>query len=208
MIRPVADADLEALAAIHTRAFPDSAITAFGPAIVESYYRWLLVGPHDAAVMGAWRDQRLVGFCAAGVFHGAMNGFLRANRLRLLRHLVTHPSLVASELVRDRIRSAVKITFKFSRAIQTMRPDDKTPEFGVLSIATDPTVRGSGAGRALMQEAEARARRGNHGRMVLTVHPNNLDAVRFYEGLGWKRATANGNTWTGIMHRPLEPRDG
>jgi ribosomal protein S18 acetylase RimI-like enzyme len=195
--------DLPAIVAIHVRAFPDSAITVLGPEAVRRYYEWLVDGPHDAVVMGAWQGAKLVGFCAAGVFRGAMNGFLRKNRGYLALHVASHPWLVLSPLIRERLRSAVEITLRFSRRRQ--RHDAAAapaPPYGVLSIATDPDVRGSGAGRALMLDAEARARSLGHARMVLTVHPENGRAVRFYEQLGWSRRAETG-AWSGAMQREL-----
>jgi GNAT superfamily N-acetyltransferase len=195
--------DLATVAAIHERAWDDSAITAFGRPIIERYYRWLLDGPHDALLMGAWLDGRLVGFCAAGVFRGAMNGFLRANRRRLAWHLATHPSLLLRGRVRERLREALAITARFSRiARPPQAATPRAPRFSVLAIATDPTVRGAGAGRALMIEAEQRARREGHARMSLSVHVDNARGVKFYEDLGWLRDLSSG-VWTGAMSKPL-----
>ncbi len=204
-IAPIAAGDLAQVVAIHERAFADSAITALGAEAVRRYYLWLLEGPHDAALMGAWHGARLVGFCAAGVFRGAMNGFLRRNRRYLLAHLVTHPWLISSPLIRDRLVSAARITVRFSRRRQrttAARAAAPSPSFGVLSIATDPEVRGAGAGRALMIEAEQRAMAQGFSRMVLTVHPDNTRAVQFYEALGWTREDRSGG-WQGAMTRAL-----
>jgi ribosomal protein S18 acetylase RimI-like enzyme len=205
-VAPIGRGDLAGVVAIHARAFPDTAITAFGPEAIRRYYLWLLDGPHAAALMGAWQGGALVGFCAAGVFRGAMNGFLRANRWYLAAHVARHPRLALSPLIRDRIVTALKITLRFSRLAQAVpagpaSAPPPSPSFGVLAIATDPRVRGAGAGRALMAEAEARARRLGHARMTLTVHPDNARAVRFYEQLGWARAAEV--PWTGTMVRAL-----
>jgi len=199
--------DLEAVAALHARAFPDAAMTAFGPEAVRRYYLWLLEGPHDAALMLAWRGDRLVGFCAAGWFRGAVRGFLRANRLYLASRVLRHPSLLRTELVRERIALAVRLTLRFSRIGRTRAKQDAVPQdvrrFGVLSIATDPDARGSGAGRALMMEAEDRARREDFSSMILTVHPENARGVSFYEQLGWERCVAGDGRWTGMMEKQL-----
>jgi ribosomal protein S18 acetylase RimI-like enzyme len=198
--------DLAEVGALHIKAFPDSAITALGTEAVCRYYRWLVEGPHDASLMGAWQGGRLVGFCAAGVFRGAMNGFLRANRRYLAFHLATHPWLALNPLIRDRVRTAVQITVKFARRRQrrvaASGSQAVAPSFGVLSIATDPAVRGAGAGRALMLDAEERARAQGHTRMMLTVHPDNERAVKFYEQLGWVRR-AEAGAWSGSMQREL-----
>jgi len=195
-------ADVDAVVTIHARAFPDSAITAFGPDAIRRYYLWLLEGPHDAELTGAWLGSELVGFCAAGVFRGAMNGFLRSNRRFLALHIVTHPWLALSPLIRDRVRTALKITFRYRQSRTRREPPAAVPSFGVLSIATNPDVRGSGAGRALMLDAESRARAAGHRRMTLTVHPENARAVKFYEQLGWTRAS-DADEWSGAMDRVL-----
>jgi ribosomal protein S18 acetylase RimI-like enzyme len=206
-ITPCRHEDLEAVAALHARAFPDAAMTALGPEAVRRYYLWLLEGPHDAALMLAWRDDRLVGFCAAGWFRGAVRGFLRANRLYLACRVLRHPSLLRTELVRERIALAVRLTLRFSRFARASAKHAAIPQdvrrFGVLSIATDADARGSGAGRALMMEAEARARRDGHVSMILTVHPDNARAVRFYEQLGWERHMTTGGSWAGNMKKRL-----
>ena len=105
--------------------------------------------------------------------------------------------------IRSDFVSAVKITLRFSRVVRAVPTRSApSPSFGVLAIATDPHARGTGAGRALMHEAEARARRLGHPRLTLTVSPDNAHAVRFYEQLGWVRAADDG-TWTGTMVRTL-----
>jgi ribosomal protein S18 acetylase RimI-like enzyme len=195
-IAPIAVVDLVAVARVHRRAFRDSTITAFGDEAIRRYYAWLLEGPHEAALVGAWRSDRLVGFCAAGTFNGALTGFLRKNRAYLAIRMATHPWLVASPLVRDRVAQGLKLL----RKRPAPAPQRAERRFGILAIATDPDVRGAGAGRALMGEAEDRARRLGHERVVLTVHPANTGAVRFYEQLGWIRV---GEPWAGAMTKRL-----
>lgn len=202
-IRRIAHRDLPSVVEIHKIAFPDSALTAFGDEVVRRYYAWLLDGPHEAVVAGAWLEDRLVGFCAAGIFRGAMNGFLRANRSFLASRVVMQPRLLGSPLIRSRVRSALSITVRFSRFARRRSAPAEAPQFGVLSIATDPAVRGRGAGRALMLDAERRAVQLGHSRIALTVHPENTRAVAFYEQLGWRRTSDIDGAWSGAMHRVL-----
>lgn len=206
-ITPCRREDLEAVAALHARAFPEAALTAFGPEALRRYYQWISEGPHDAALMLAWRGERLVGFCAAGWFRGAVREFLRANRLYLAGQVLRHPSLLRTDIVRDRIALALRLTLRFSRLGRKRTKAAAQPQdvrrFGVLAIATDPEVRGSGAGRALMLEAEERARREGYEAMGLTVHPDNTRAVTFYEQLGWQRRIPADGRWTGSMEKRL-----
>lgn len=202
-VATLAREDLPRVVQLHREAFPEGAISALGHEAVLRYYAWLHDGPHDARITGAWLDGELVGFCAAGIFRGAMNGFLRRNRRFLAAHILKHPRLLLSPLIRDRIATAARVTVRFARARQVIAPPSPPPAFGVLAIATSPRVRGSGAGRALMTEAEERARAANFSRMVLTVHPKNTRAVRFYEELGWQRYYDDGN-WTGLMEKRID----
>jgi ribosomal protein S18 acetylase RimI-like enzyme len=202
-IAPIHRADLDVVADVHRRAFTDSAITALGHEAVRRYYGWLLDGPHDAALMGAWDRDQLVGFCAAGTFRGALSGYLRENRVYLALRLLTHPWLATNEIVRDRVRTGMTVMVRYRRRRKpAAQPPAAPPRFGVLAIATDPEAQGGGVGRALMSEAEERARRIGFDRMVLSVHPHNHRAVRFYEGLGWMRSSLEAS-WNGAMEKQL-----
>jgi ribosomal protein S18 acetylase RimI-like enzyme len=205
-IAALTPSDLLAIAHLHARAFPDAAITALGPDIVEHYYEWLLVGPHDAQILGAWSNGRLLGFCAGGVFRGAMSGFLRKNRIRLAARVARHPRLLANAIIRDRIVSAARTMIRFSRVTRAVTaPEPAERRFGILAIATDPDVWGRGAGRALMQASEQRARELGFPVMTLTVHPDNHRAVAFYEQLGWTRTDEGTGPWNGQMRKVLAP---
>jgi GNAT superfamily N-acetyltransferase len=63
----------------------------------------------------------------------------------------------------------------------------------VESVVVDEANRGSGFGRVLMDEAEARARAANCYKIAFTSNRRRVDAHRFYERLGY-RATHQGFT--------------
>jgi ribosomal protein S18 acetylase RimI-like enzyme len=199
-VRLLTKEDLPGVVEVHVRAFPTAATTRLGRGAVLRYYQWQLLGPHDVVALGAFRDGQLAGFCFAGVFRGALSGYLRKNRAFLASRLLLRPWLIGSDLFRDRLRLA-------ARSLLGRQPAPASgpapAPFGVLSIATDPDLHGGGVGRLLMAETERIARERGVPEMGLSVHPSNHQAIRFYEGLGWIRVPP-GQGWEGKMRKRLD----
>ena len=61
------------------------------------------------------------------------------------------------------------------------------PIYVLYDLFVAPAARKSGAGRALLQQAEAHARAGGFARMDLTTARTNLPAQALYASLGWER---------------------
>jgi len=206
-VRRVESDDLAAVARVHCDAFPDAAITRLGLGAVRRYYAWQCEPVHDAVNLVAQQGGQLVGFCFAGVFRGAMTGFLKRNIVYLLCLVAGHPRNLVDRRFRTRVRSGVKLLYRHGikrvRGSAPSRPaaaPERPRSFGILAIATDPRQAGRGIGRALMEAAEAEARRRGFARMHLSVDPGNQRAIRFYEGLGWTRVVG-GPEWRGEMAR-------
>jgi ribosomal protein S18 acetylase RimI-like enzyme len=191
VVRAVGPDDAASFVAVHRLAFPDSALTALGDEAVRRYYRWQLTGPHDAVALAAFDGSEVVGFCVAGVFRGALSGFLRANRLFLLGVLVRRPWLLSRAVVRERIAGRL-------RPPPTATPA-APPAYGILVIAVAPDRRREGIGGALLRVTEDDARSRGFDRIRLTVDADNEPAVRFYEAAGWV------STGAGAMERALLP---
>lgn len=204
--------DLEAVAQIHRRAFSDGAMTRLGDGIIRRYYDWLCNPVHDADRRVAMCDDQVVGFCFAGIFQGAMSGFLRRNWWALLRAVASRPSLLAEARFRRRAFTGGRLLWRMARRRPARNNHPASlrasgdRSFGILVIATDPLRQQSGVGRALMAAAESEARRRACDVMRLSVHPENERAVRFYERLGWCRVPRQG-AWHGEMERQLSARE-
>lgn len=199
-VRPVVAADLADVAAVHQRAFPDSAITHLGLEAARRYYRWQLEGPHDAVAVLAERQGEMAGFCFAGVFRGAMSGFLRRERWFLVRRIATHPWLVGRREVRTDLSRGIRSLRPAAGSAPPSTPSQATSRFGVLAIATDPAHQRRGVAAALMAAVEDKAREGGYEELGLTVHVANAPAIAFYEREGWERS---GATWNGSMRKAL-----
>ena len=212
-LRALTADDLRAVTHIHSAAFPASAMTALGDEAVRRYYLWQLEGPHEVTTAAAFHGIEMAGFYFGGIFRGALSGFLARERNYLAWRIVTHPWLVMNPLFRDRLGTGLRVLRKKVWATQpasATKPSatNRPREFGILAIAVHPSFQGLGVGQALMAHAESAARAGHFQQMQLNVAPDNQQAVRFYERLGWQRVVKSvpdrpGHEWKGDMIKPL-----
>lgn len=206
LVRNLEVRDLPGVSAVHMSAFPSSALTQLGLEAVRRNYEWLLLGPHDVVALGAFHQDKAVGFCFGGRFHRALSGFMRKNRAFLTWRLFTHPWLVANPLFRERLTEGVRILKRYAKPKTSVQypPASIESSFGILAIAVDPQYQGLNVGKVLMKESEDNARRRGYQKMSLTVRPDNHQAVSFYERLNWKKFSRNG-MWQGTMRKTLDP---
>lgn len=206
-VTPLVINDLAAVAVLHLRAFPTSALTALGIEAVRRYYLWQLTGPHEVTALGVMVDDRLAGFCFGGVFRGALGGFLRANRAFLMGRVLTRPWLLGNPLFRERLSTGLTVLRRIGRRPLASPRPPATPDvrsFGILAIAVDPATQGGGVGRCLIEAAEQHARQRGFSQMHLSVHPSNIQAIGFYERTGWVRVVGT-EAWRGSMRKQLAP---
>jgi ribosomal protein S18 acetylase RimI-like enzyme len=198
-IRDLSVEDLDELTTIHGKGFPDSAMSKLGTEVVRRYYDWLLNGPHDASTFGLFRHGELLGFCFCGKFNGAVSGFVKRNRLFLFSRVITRPDLWFSSEFLKRIRTGARALFRI-RGKPEVREERVVmpPSFGILAIAVSPKCQGEGFGKKLMEVAENVATNRGFTRMNLSVSVTNLQAITFYENLGWDRRLEDG-VWKGQM---------
>jgi ribosomal protein S18 acetylase RimI-like enzyme len=204
-VRDLSAADLTRVAEIHGAAFPRSALSALGGEAVRRYYEWQLSGPHDAVAVGAFDGNELAGYGFAGVFRGAMSGFLRRNRAFLAGRLLLHPGAVADPIFRARMRAGLASLVRSRGVPNPAAESGRVASFGILAVATSPGCQGRGVGVAIMSSLEAAAIDRGFDRMHLSVNPDNIRAVRFYERLGWDRRH-EGEEWKGLMTKTISRR--
>lgn len=208
IVSPLRGNNLTDVAAIHLSAFPDGAITLLGCEAARRYYDWQLNGPHKCAAIGAFKGDKLLGFCFGGTFNGALSGFLRENRLFLVRQVLIHPRLLTSPFFRQRLRFGLQVLRRFKprkKKSASQQPNQpRQSSFGILSIGVDQSAQGLGVGRLLMGEAERLAREAGFPQMHLTVHPDNHQAIGFYEHLCWQKISGEADgVWGGRMIKEL-----
>jgi ribosomal protein S18 acetylase RimI-like enzyme len=200
------EADLASIVEIHVAAFPASLSTALGRETVRRYYEWLFCGPHDLVAVGGRLTDELIGFCFSGVFRGATSGFVRRNGVFLCAQVLIHPGLIARSRFRALLPTTVRILNSALKPSPAAAASEApaTDSFGILAIAVHPRWQHLGAGKRMMAQSESIARARGFSQMDLTVHPENEQALRFYERLGWERIVRDG-VWGGGMRKPLAP---
>jgi ribosomal protein S18 acetylase RimI-like enzyme len=101
----------------------------------------------------------------------------RLSRAQYRRHLDSDSALVlAAVAVPHRLLGAAVLFFRKGSAAARL-----------YSIASDPAARGRGVGGALLDAAEAAARRHRRRLLRLEVRADNTAAIRLYERAGYRR---------------------
>ena len=215
---------IDAVSEVHFAAFEESGLSALGEGAVRRFYAWVLETPMDRVALGAFDGSRLVGFCIAGRISGAVRRFAAENRPFLALCLIRRPWLVVHASARKRVRLLIEwlwirtkglwtgpatgkptaLPSPHGRAVSPSGGSHPPETFGVLAIATSPERQRAGVGRRLMDALEEAARQRGFIEMYLFVKPSNTAAIRFYEGLGWKKRSVAG-TWYGEMIRTISP---
>jgi ribosomal protein S18 acetylase RimI-like enzyme len=198
----LAAADLNDVAAVHCYSFTQGLLTALGKSIVRRYYEWQLLGPHESTALGVYKDGELAGFSFAGMFHGSLAGFLRANRIPVAWNALIRPWLLAHPSLRRRGVAVVRSINPFATREEKDVISFGPRTFGILALAVHPKFRRSGYGRLLMNACERVARSQGFSLIRLTVQIENHGAIQFYESLGWRKVLGKSD-WCGVMSKEL-----
>lgn len=200
VVRPVTLPDVDAIAAVHRRAFADSALTSLGSEAIRRYYRSLLGPAHEPAAFVATSEGQVVGFAFGGRLRRPVAQFVRDNRLFLATRLLARPWLLFGRIVRSRASLGARLLVTRTAPAAPVSPS--LPSFAILSIATDPAYARRGVGSSLIARMVDEARARGFTRMHLTVHQSNAAAIAFYEREGWVR-TPGAAGWDGRMSRSV-----
>lgn len=206
-LKPLTPADLSGVARIHEKAFPESLLTLFGIDTIIKYYDWQMIPPNVCEAFGGFEGNDLFGFCFAGAFRNAEIYFIKENLVYFLGYVLGHPSLWLKKILWARFANTLSSFFKHFLKGNWKRSKGeqvKKDRFGILSIAVDPGAQGSGIGKMLMTEVERIAIELGHRQIRLNVHPENQNAVIFYEKMGWEKVNYEPELpWQGYMEKQL-----
>ena len=202
-VRPLVPADVGVTSALHEEVLHMEFLARAGTGFLRRYHRaW--IDTDDALAIAAVDDQgRVVGFLLgalrpAGHFRSMVRRHGPGLAVALVLAAVTRPAL-GRELLTTRVLRYARGLARMAWATVAGRrrpagavpaapegPARRTGE--VTHVLVRPDLQGGGAGRALLEEAEAQARSAGLDELVLVTPPDLSGAVGFYEHLGWQRA--------------------
>jgi hypothetical protein len=90
-ILPLSLQHIRAISAVHLAAFPNRALSCLGKKAVAGYYETLINNPNFNLSIGAFEEQKLLGYLIGGEVKGVMRSYLRKYAAYLFLHVVTHP---------------------------------------------------------------------------------------------------------------------
>jgi ribosomal protein S18 acetylase RimI-like enzyme len=123
-------------------------------------------------------------------------------RKRLVPALRDHPTALVLLAIAEGRAVGVAVCF---RGLSTFRA---RPLLNIHDLAVIPEWRGKGIGRALLDAAEARARRSGCCRLTLEVQDDNGRALALYESFGFSNFIVGDSGPTRFLTKPLdEPAD-
>lgn len=198
---------LPEVAQLHTAAFPDSLLTLFGEIAILKYYEWQMEPPNRCFAIGAFEEDRLLGFSFSGILNNAELFFIKKHLIFFTWYSFKHPKLLLDKRIINQIRKSVSYVKEYIKKKQPIKVNDrmlKDKSFGILSTAVAPEYQGHGIGRLLTENVEKFARENNYPTIRMSVEQNNIPSVKLHEKLGYKKVLSDEGIWQGIMIKKLD----
>jgi len=209
-LRPLTGDDLTAIAAVHLASFPRTVASRLGAEASRRQYESLMTGPYVTAGLGAFEQNRLVGFCFVGVRHASECVFMRRHMRFLVWRLCSRPLLLVDGVIVRRLGTALKlfvVRLPRSLAKLTVKENGSEPanhSYGIHYLAVDPLHRGRGVGQSLVAACESLSLQQGIAELQLSVDTDNAPAIGLYMRMGWQKASPSGE-WLGLMSKWLVP---
>lgn len=183
---------LDGMVRVHIDSFPGEYLALLGPDFLRAFYGYYI--HHNGIVLVAVEQSgRVLGLVAGGPPQ-MRSQFLRSHALRFLATAIGK-SLVHRRVLQRNLEhfgSAIRgIGRRLHLVPVTTVPPAPEPPAGtwsnLLSICADPKARGRGVGQALMEAFRHESAARGYRTMRLSVHNDNLAAIRLYEKAGWAK---------------------
>lgn len=195
VVRPMTASDLTTTAVLHRELLPHGLFPLLGDRFVVRWHETYLRSDNAWAAVATRGDSpEVVGFLLGDIDHRRyLADVLADHRRDLLRlgvaGLARNPRL-AGHFLRTRTLSYARRLLRRSPTTAEVRPG--TAPTAVLSaVAVDPAARGSGAGRALVEEFGRAADAAGCVKTMLVTRAGADGAGDFYRRLGWEAGTVH-----------------
>jgi ribosomal protein S18 acetylase RimI-like enzyme len=169
--------DYRAMAAIHHKAFSGFFLTSLGIRFLETYYKACIKHPDSIAVCAIDANGSMLGFATGSIkAAGYHRNLLFQNPLGFLASALRSVLLKPSVLIR-----------LIKNLDKNLSENDDRNYAELLSIAILPQLKGSGAGKALLEMFEEEVKEKGGCKIALTTdYENNDRVIAFYQKFGYE----------------------
>lgn len=169
--------DIESVIKVHNSAFNGFFLTELGHDFLKLYYKSVSTA-HDGILIGAYLDDRLIGFCAACTECSGFN-------TRLIKNNIIRFCITGLKLLFTRPKALMRLSKNLTKKGEV---NDDGHYAELMSIAVDREIQNSGAGKAMMNFLERILQQRNVGKLSLTTDKlNNENTLAFYEKRGFRQ---------------------
>jgi len=195
VVRPMTAADLRVTAVLHRELLPHGLFPLLGERFVVRWHETFIRSDAAWAAVATRRDSSdVIGFLLGDIDHRRyLAEVLTGHRRDLLRlglwGLLRDPRL-AAHFLRTRTVSYARRLLRRTPPAAGARPG-AGPTAVLSAVAVDPAARGSGAGRALVEEFGRVADAAGCGKTMLVTRVGAEGAGDFYGRLGWEAGTVH-----------------
>ena len=176
-VKEISIKDINALVIVHKRAFPDFFLTSLGDRFLSLYYKTVKKN-NQGILLGYYRKEKLLGFCAATMVSTSFHS-------RLIKENLLDYSFIAFRLLFFRPLAIARLYKNLVKKGSSIK--DKGNYAELLSIAVDTSCQGEGIGKKMLNELEKIViERGGDCLSLTTDFEDNAKAQGFYTSIGYK----------------------
>lgn len=189
-VRRLCPGDFLLVGRLHQQAFPHLLWTSLTPELVAKYFAWQTVQAHDWIALGAWVENKLVGYCVGARSHVPLDKFYIHHLYEIARGLSFHSArLLLAYFFKRAGKFAAKL-FRGTAKSTSVRIGEycgpSSNPFYIVFVGVDSEQCGLGIGKHLVRRMEKEACVRGFAVGQLDVEAKNTSAVRVYESLGWR----------------------
>lgn len=194
--RSSTNGDLTEIASCHIKAFPRSLSSKLGLKYATRMISFYL--EDERGLLFHIEDEKgIQGYCGGLMnkvpgLHGSATSMTQHTFRLLVISILARPWLIFHHEIWANIPLIIKnLKLKLANGntkkaqSPTIRSKEFTPTMGLVVIGVSPEHQGKGYGSLLLKEFESRARMKGFGKIHLSVHKDNTQAIKSYKKNGW-----------------------